>query len=153
MRSAMPHTNASFVRGHSRQRRNPARSNVRYALQGKKGLGSKFWASAPIQNLASGCGMKPMLAVDAKATEHILHRQRIGCPKHIDAAHLYVQDRVRSNILRVRRVQSEGNVADLGTKSITTSASDSFRSGGAELWSEPVGYRAMTAVTAVVECE
>ena len=29
----------------------------------------------------------------------------------------------------------------------TFSASDSFRSGVAELWSEPVGYRAMTAVS------
>ena len=29
---------------------------------------------------------KPVLAIDAKATEHILHRQGIGKLKHIDVA-------------------------------------------------------------------
>ena len=63
-----------------------------------------------------GYEMKPVLAIDAKATEHILHRQGIGKLKHIDVAHLWMQDDIRSKRLRVRSVKSEENVADLGAK-------------------------------------
>ena len=38
-----------------------------------------------------GYEMKPVLAIDAKATEHILHRQAVGKPQHIDVAHLWMQ--------------------------------------------------------------
>ena len=41
-----------------------------------------------------GHEMKPVLAVDAKATEHILHIQGTGRPKHIDVACLWMQDEV-----------------------------------------------------------
>ena len=61
-----------------------------------------------------------MLAIDAKATEHILHRQGIGKLKHMDVEYLWVQDEIRSQSLRVRRVRSEENVADLGTKPLST---------------------------------
>ena len=57
-----------------------------------------------------------MLIIDAKGTEHILHRQGIGKLKHIDVAYWWVQDEIRSQRLRVHRVRSEENVADLGTK-------------------------------------
>ena len=63
-----------------------------------------------------GYEMKPVLATDAKAPEHILHRQGIGRLKRIDVAHLWRQDEVRSKRLRVQRVPSEENVADVGTK-------------------------------------
>ena len=63
-----------------------------------------------------GYEKKPVLAIDARATEHILHRQGIGKLKHIDVAYLWIQDEVRSHRLRVRRVRSEDNVAELGTK-------------------------------------
>ena len=63
--------------------------------------------------------VKPVLAIDAKATEHILHRQGIGKLKHIDVAYLWVQDEIRSQRLQVRRIRSEGNVADLGTKPLS----------------------------------
>ena len=56
---------------------------------------------------------KPVLAIDARATEHILHRQGIGKLKHIDVALFWIQDEVRSHRLRVRRIRSEDNVADL----------------------------------------
>ena len=46
-----------------------------------------------------GHEMKPVLAIDAKATEHILHRQGIGRLKHIDVAYLWKQDEVRSKRL------------------------------------------------------
>ena len=39
--------------------------------------------------------MKPVLATDAKATEHILHRQGVGRLKHIDVAYLWWQDEVK----------------------------------------------------------
>ena len=46
--------------------------------------------SKGIVSLLRGLGyeMKPVLAIDAKATEHILHRQGIGKLKHIDVAYL-----------------------------------------------------------------
>ena len=65
---------------------------------------------------ALGFAVKPVLNIDAKATEHILHRQGIGKLKHIDVAYLWVQDEVRSQRLRVHKVRSEEHVADLGTK-------------------------------------
>ena len=55
--------------------------------------------------------------MDAKATEHILHRHGIGKMKHIDVAHLWLQDEVTSNRLSVRRVKREVNLADIGTTS------------------------------------
>ena len=66
-----------------------------------------------------GYEKKPVLAIDANATEHILHRQGIGKLKHIDVAYLWIQDEIRSHRLRVRRVRSEDNVADLGTKPLS----------------------------------
>ena len=66
-----------------------------------------------------GYEKKPVLTIDAKATEHILHRQGIGKLKHIDVAYLWIQDEVRSQRLKVRRVRSEDNIADLGTKPLS----------------------------------
>ena len=57
--------------------------------------------------------------IDAKATEHILHRQGIGKLKHRVVAYLWVQDEIRSQRLRVHRIRSEENVADLGTKPVS----------------------------------
>ena len=66
-----------------------------------------------------GYVMKPVLAIDAKASDHILHRQGIGRLKHIDVTYFWIHDEVRSKRLRVRRVRSEGNVADLSTKALS----------------------------------
>ena len=52
-----------------------------------------------------GYEMKPVLAVDAKATEHILHRQGIGKLRHIDAACLWMQD--ENQIQEVASTQSQ----------------------------------------------
>ena len=60
--------------------------------------------------------VKPVLIIDAKGTEHILHRLGIGIMKHIDVAHVWLQDEVKSNGLRVRRFKSKDNLADIGTK-------------------------------------
>ena len=39
-----------------------------------------------------GVAVKPVLVIDAEATEHILHRHGIGKMEHIDVAHLWLQD-------------------------------------------------------------
>ena len=70
-----------------------------------------------------GLAVKPVLAIDARAIEHIVHRQGIGKLKHIDVAYLWVQDKIRSQRLRVRRVRSEANVADLETKPLSKTVS------------------------------
>ena len=63
--------------------------------------------------------VKPVLAIDAQATEHIFHRQGIGKLKHIDLAYLWVQEEIRSQRLRVCRARERRNVADLGTKPLS----------------------------------
>ena len=55
---------------------------------------------------------------EATETEHILHRHGIGKMKRIDVAHLWLQDEFKSNRLKVRRVKSEDNLADIGTKAL-----------------------------------
>ena len=62
-----------------------------------------------------GIVVKLVLSIDAKATEHILHRQGVGRTNHMDMAHVWLQDEVGSNRLVVRRVSSDQNVAGLGT--------------------------------------
>ena len=59
------------------------------------------------------------LVIDAIATEHILHRHGFGKVKHIDVAHLWLQDEVESNMLKVCRVKSEDNLADIGTRALS----------------------------------
>ena len=71
-----------------------------------------------IISIALGFAVKPALIIDSRTTEHILHRHGIGKMKHIDVAHLWLQDDVKSNRLRVRRVKSEDNLADIGTEAI-----------------------------------
>ena len=61
-------------------------------------------------------------AIGAKAPEYSFHRQELGRLKHIDVAYLWMQDEVRSRRLRVRRVQSEGYVANLVTKPLSKEA-------------------------------
>ena len=63
--------------------------------------------------------MKPVLATDAKATEAIFHRQGIGRLTHVDVAYLWMRDEIRSKRLRVRSVNSEEHVADLGAKPLS----------------------------------
>ena len=62
--------------------------------------------------------MKPLLAIDAKAIEDILHRQGICRLKQIDVSYCWLRDEVRFKRLRVRRVISEEKV-DLGIKALS----------------------------------
>ena len=67
----------------------------------------------------SGFAVKPVLSIDAKATEHILHRQGVGKLTHIDVAYLWVQTKSDRKDCECARVRSEENVADLGTKPLS----------------------------------
>ena len=71
-----------------------------------------------------GCAVKPVLIIDAKATEHILHGHGIGKMKHIDVADLLLQDEVKSNRLRILRVKSDHNLSDIGTKALVSAVVD-----------------------------
>ena len=46
--------------------------------------------------------MEPVLVLNAKATEHSLHREGFGRLKHMDVAYLWRQDEVTSKILGSR---------------------------------------------------
>ena len=66
-----------------------------------------------------GFEVKQVLIIDAEATE-ILHRHEIENMKHIDVAHLWLQDEVKSNRWRVRRVKKrEDNLAAIETKALS----------------------------------
>ena len=67
-----------------------------------------------------GFAVEPVLITDAKAAEHILHRHGIERMKHIDVAHLWLQDEVKSDRLRVRRIKNDHNLADIGTKALSS---------------------------------
>ena len=55
-----------------------------------------------------------------KGKDHRCNRKNMDRKiKHIDVAHLWLQDEVKSNRLRVRRVKSEHNLADIGTKALS----------------------------------
>ena len=66
-----------------------------------------------------GFAVKPVLIIDANVTGHILRRHGIGNTRHIDVANLWLQDEVKWNRLKVRRVKSEDNLADTGTKALS----------------------------------
>ena len=106
------------LQAHTRKQKIIARSSAEQELYAAA-LGTS--ESKGIVSLLKDVGheMKPVLAIDAKATEHILHMQGIGKLKHIDVAHLWMQDEIRSKRLRVRRVKSEENVAHPGTKPLS----------------------------------
>ena len=58
-----------------------------------------------------GFVVKPVLIIDVKATEHILHRHGVGKMKHIDVAHVWLHDEVDLTASCNR----EDNIADIGT--------------------------------------
>ena len=69
-----------------------------------------------------GFKVKPVLMIDAKATEHILHRHGIGKMKHIDVAH-----EVKSNRLRVHGSGARTILQTLGRRRSATTSLESMR--------------------------
>ena len=66
-----------------------------------------------------GFAVKPVCVVDAKAAEHMLHRHGIGKMKHIDVAHSWLRDELKSNRMKVCRVKSVENLVAIGTKALS----------------------------------
>ena len=90
-----------------------------------RAVAQRHWAASEAKVIQSmmcdlGFAVKPVLAIDAKAIEHMLHRQGIWeIEAHGCGVLVWVQDEIRSQRLRVRRVRSEENVADLGLKPLS----------------------------------
>ena len=101
----------TFFKAYTRKQKIIARSSAEAELYAAA-LGASEAKGVQSMMCDLGFAVKPVLIIDAKATEHILHRHGIGKMKHIDEAHLWLQDEVKSNRLRVRQVNSEDNLAD-----------------------------------------
>ena len=61
---------------------------------------------------------KSQIAVDAKATLHIIHQRRLGKLKYVSVHHLWIQVEVRRHRLLVKEVHTSANPADMGTQSL-----------------------------------
>ena len=109
---------AHALKARTRKQKNIARSSAEAELYAAA-LGTSELKGIVSLLKDLGYEKNPVLAIDAKATEHILHRKGIGKLKHIDVAYLWIQDEVRSQRLKVRRVRYEDNIADLGTKPLS----------------------------------
>ena len=107
-----------FLKAYTRKQKNIASSSLEVELYAAA-LGASEAKGVQSMMCDLGFAVKPVLVIDAKATEHILHRHGIGKMKHIDVAHLWLQDEVKSNRSRVRRVKSEDSLADIGTKALS----------------------------------
>ena len=101
-----------MLKGHTRKQKIIARSSAEAELYAAA-LGASE-AKGMVSLLRDlGYMMTPTLAIEGQQNTH---RQGIGRMKHIDVAHLWLLDEVRSKRLKVRRVRSEDNVSDIGTK-------------------------------------
>ena len=74
-----------------------------------------------IKSLARDLGMslEVALGIDASATLSLLNREGLGKAKHIEVQHLWMQDAVRRKVLKVFKVGTDVNPADLFTKGLT----------------------------------
>ena len=60
-----------------------------------------------------------VLETDSSAAKGIASRSGVGKVKHLDLKELWLQDHVRSGKIRIRKVSTDSNWADLGTKSLS----------------------------------
>ena len=58
------------------------------------------------------------LFVDASAAIGIVQRQGLGKLRHIEVKNLWLQDEVKGERIRIRKVNGKENPADLGTKAL-----------------------------------
>ena len=110
--AGVPLVGKHLLQAYTRKQKIIARSSAEAELYAAALGGSE---AKDVESMMSDLGLvvKPVLIIDAKATEHILHRHGIGKMKHIDVARLRLQDEVRSNRLesppRQERRQSCGH--------------------------------------------
>ena len=71
-----------------------------------------------MQSMAKDLGIEMTieLLIDAKATMGIINRQGLGKVRHIEVQHLWLQSAVKEKRIKLSKVSSEENVADLMTK-------------------------------------
>ena len=56
------------------------------------------------------------LCVDASASKGIMERRGLGKTRHIEVQDLWLQDQIEQGTLRVRKIHTDSNVSDMGTK-------------------------------------
>ena len=64
------------------------------------------------------------LHIDSSAALSIKSGTGLGKAKHIEIQHLWLQEAVRNNKLKVEKIPSEPNSSDFGTKQLTSERSD-----------------------------
>ena len=111
-----------FWKAYTRKQKIIARSSAETKLNAAA-LGASEAKGVESMMCDLGFAVKPVLIIDAKATERILLRHELCKMTHIGVAHLCLRDDVKSNRLKVRRVKSEDNVADIGTKALSNQIS------------------------------
>ena len=79
-------------------------------LAAREGLGMK--------SIAEGFGynMKLVVEIDAAAAEGMMQRRGLGKMRHLEVAELWGQQAIAEGKFALRRVRSENNASDLGTK-------------------------------------
>ena len=65
-----------------------------------------------------GYDLKMFLYIDNSAARQVLQRSGVGRLRHLSTKLLWVQARVRDELLVVKGIPSKENVADLGTKRV-----------------------------------
>ena len=116
--AGVPLVRRHLLKAHTRKWKIIARSSAEAKLYATA-LGASEAKGVERMMRDLGFAVKPVLLTDAKAIDHILHRHGIGKMKHINVAHLWLQDEVKSNRWKVRRDKSEDNLADIGTKGLS----------------------------------
>ena len=63
--------------------------------------------------------VKISVNTDASAAKGIAHKRGVGKVRHIEVSQLWVQDKVATGKLSIRKVGTKDNVADMLTKHIS----------------------------------
>ena len=79
---------AHTLKAHTRKQKVIAKSSTEAELCAAA-LGASEAKGVQCMMCDLGFAVEPVLSIDAKATEHFLHRQGIGKLKHIDVAYLW----------------------------------------------------------------
>ena len=103
----------TLLKAYTRKQKIIARSSAEAELYAAAALVASEANGVESMMLDLGFAVKPVLTIDAKATEHILrrHGKRNTLP--------WLLDGVNPNSLKVRSVKSEDNLADIGTKALS----------------------------------
>eukprot|EP00973_Karenia_brevis_P069001 9591646-Karenia_brevis.AAC.1 len=84
-----------------------------------------------MRSLAEDVGIRLSITIhtDSSAAKGITERSGIGRVRHLDVADLWVQDRVRSKEIRIRKIAGTENPPDILTKHVSREVLDYHVSG------------------------